>query len=484
MVAEWSAWGNCSETCGGGTSSRRREVAQQPLHGGKACPILEEERACNTELCVSVDCVVAEWSTWGSCSKTCGEGTMLRRREVAQQPIHDGEACPVLEEEKACNTVVAEWSTWGSCSNVYPGLAMSRSREVAQQPMHNGKACPALEEEIVCNTGLCEGVVTSTNYPYNYPNDHNKTQTIRVGEGFIIWLKFPAFDVEWHFDCRYDHLVIEDGDGTTLMEKRCGTTLPSKVFSKSNIVKLHFTTDGSTTKSGWRVNWTARKPATFVFSSVAGAAEHLNVLGEFVEAGRHLGRPFYRQRDTEGTEDIFLFYDKGGWFVGDILGKSSGYPYTKQYTWLASNNTTGWEYWDGKKWNNDTSLTLEFTSLSPCKLVRVSGYGDVVRRQGSSLGDYRWEVGRWSSGRPLYKKVDGHTERFLSVSERSHYWIIHGTNYNGIPWIASGRGTNSPASTEAGASDREGVTRWRYLKWGYCWRNAREGDITVNCIEE
>merc|ERR1712013_485995 len=222
MVAEWSAWGNCSETCGGGTSSRRREVAQQPLHGGKACPILEEERACNTELCVSVDCVVAEWSTWGSCSKTCGEGTMLRRREVAQQPIHDGEACPVLEEE------------------------------------------------IVCNTGLCEGVVTSTNYPYNYPNDHNKTQTIRVGEGFIIWLKFPAFDVEWHFDCRYDHLVIEDGDGTTLMEKRCGTTLPSKVFSKSNIVKLHFTTDGSTTKSGWRVNWTARKPATFVFSSVAG----------------------------------------------------------------------------------------------------------------------------------------------------------------------------------------------------------------------
>ena len=72
-------------------------------------------------------------------------------------------------------------------------------------------------------------------------------------------LKFTAFDVESHSDCRYDYLVIEDGDGTTLMEKMCGTTLPSDVVSKSNIVKLHFTTDGDTTKPGWSVTWTARK---------------------------------------------------------------------------------------------------------------------------------------------------------------------------------------------------------------------------------
>ena len=73
-------------------------------------------------------------------------------------------------------------------------------------------------------------------------------------------LKFTAFDVELHSDCRYDHLVIEDGDGTTLMDMMCGTTLPSDIVSKSNIVKLHFTTDSSTTKSGWSVTWTAKKP--------------------------------------------------------------------------------------------------------------------------------------------------------------------------------------------------------------------------------
>ena len=54
--------------------------------------------------------------------------------------------------------------------------------------------------------------------------------------------------------------------------------------------------------------------------------------------------------------------------------------------------TSNWLYWDGKKWNNnDTSLTLEFTSLSPCKLVRVAGnQEDVVEKQGNSLGDYRF----------------------------------------------------------------------------------------------
>ena len=56
--------------------------------------------------------------------------------------------------------------------------------------------------------------------------------------------------------------------------------------------------------------------------------------------------------------------------------------------------TGTWEHWDGGKWHDDdTSLTLTFTTLSPCKMVRVTGRGDVVEKHGSkgldSLGDYR-----------------------------------------------------------------------------------------------
>ena len=113
--------------------------------------------------------------------------------------------------------------------------------------------------DIVTLRTACSGVVTSPNFPNNYPNNHKKTETIRVEEGFIIWLKFTAFDVESHSECRYDYLVIEDGDGTTLMEKMCGNTLPRTVVSKSNIVQLHFTTDHSKTESGWSVSWSAAK---------------------------------------------------------------------------------------------------------------------------------------------------------------------------------------------------------------------------------
>ena len=54
--------------------------------------------------------------------------------------------------------------------------------------------------------------------------------------------------------------------------------------------------------------------------------------------------------------------------------------------------TTRWKFWDWveEQFNdNDTSLTLGFTSLAPCKLVKVSGRGEVVKKQPESLGVYR-----------------------------------------------------------------------------------------------
>ena len=105
------------------------------------------------------------------------------------------------------------------------------------------------------------GVVTSPNYPDKYPNDLRNTTTIEVEKGMIVALKFTAFDVERGDDsCPYDHLTIEDGDGSTLMERTCGYSLPEDLVSKSNVVKLHFKTDESVTESGWSVTWSAEKP--------------------------------------------------------------------------------------------------------------------------------------------------------------------------------------------------------------------------------
>ena len=118
-------------------------------------------------------------------------------------------------------------------------------------------------------------MVTSPNYPGNYPNNLEKTDTIQVEQGLIISLQFTAFDIEAEYDydyeeeeydyesftCPDDHLTITDGDGTTLMEKSCGNSLPAAIRSISNIVKLVFITDDSDTGwTGWSVSWSAVTP--------------------------------------------------------------------------------------------------------------------------------------------------------------------------------------------------------------------------------
>ena len=105
--------------------------------------------------------------------------------------------------------------------------------------------------------------MTSPNYPENYPNNLERSETIQVEQGLILSLQFTAFDIEvrWTGSCDYDHLTIMDGDGTTLMEKSCGTTLPANITSKSNIVKLVFITNsGDGGNSGWSVSWSAMTP--------------------------------------------------------------------------------------------------------------------------------------------------------------------------------------------------------------------------------
>ena len=100
-----------------------------------------------------------------------------------------------------------------------------------------------------------EGVLSSPNYPGKYPNNHKKTETIQGGPGTVLVLEFTAFDVESHASCRFDYLKIRDGDGTTLMGKTCGSSLPAQITSRTNKVFLDFKTDGKGKRTGWKVVW-------------------------------------------------------------------------------------------------------------------------------------------------------------------------------------------------------------------------------------
>ena len=117
-------------------------------------------------------------------------------------------------------------------------------------------------------------MVTSPNHPGDYPDNLEKTETIQVEQGLILSLEFTAFDIEYDRTCFYDHLTITDGDGTTLMEKSCGSTsegfiviggeiigssLPPPIRSRSNTINLVFTTSqlDTITSRGWSVSWRA-----------------------------------------------------------------------------------------------------------------------------------------------------------------------------------------------------------------------------------
>ena len=55
----------------------------------------------------------------------------------------------------------------------------------------------------------------------------------------------------------YVNLPIRDGDGTTLMERRCGSgSLPTDITSRTNKIELVFVSNNAVTSTGWSVNWT------------------------------------------------------------------------------------------------------------------------------------------------------------------------------------------------------------------------------------
>ena len=100
---------------------RNVQVSTQPSCSGKSCPALTDTVNCNPGCC-KTDCSVGPWSSWSSCTKSCGGGKKSRSRGVTQNPSCGGANCPALFEEMDCNTQcctqdcqLGAWSQWSVC---------------------------------------------------------------------------------------------------------------------------------------------------------------------------------------------------------------------------------------------------------------------------------------------------------------------------------------------------------------------------------
>lgn len=161
-VTRWGRWTRCQVTCGGGSKTRTRRVRRRGRHGGRECPVLEEEEDCSATNC-PIDCVVAPYGEWSACSKDCGSGVTVRERSVKIQNEFGGKLCPGLEERKTCGSGqscpagcrVSAWVPWTACAVTCGGGKSARWRSIEQMPFHAGVMCPPLYEIQDCNSEAC-----------------------------------------------------------------------------------------------------------------------------------------------------------------------------------------------------------------------------------------------------------------------------------------------------------------------------------------
>ncbi|XP_064856159.1 thrombospondin type-1 domain-containing protein 7A-like [Oncorhynchus nerka] len=187
QLSDWSAWSECSHTCGlDGRMWRSRGVVQGSQGDGRPCPSqLEQWKPCPVRPCYRW-----QYSPWSECrveEVVCGAG--LRYRNLTcfvSDGSGEGEASMVEEElcgglELAVNRdkliilketcvlpcpgecYLMEWSDWSPCLSVCAkgagvdfGSVQVRSRAVMAQEPENVQLCPDQDwESRPCTDGEC-----------------------------------------------------------------------------------------------------------------------------------------------------------------------------------------------------------------------------------------------------------------------------------------------------------------------------------------
>jgi len=146
-VNEFYDASECTKTCGKGSKVQRRDVTTERM-GGSKCPALTQKMSCNEQQC-PIDCVQGTWSGWSACSGACGGGTRTRNRETLTPGNFGGTSCDAGEETQDCNMqacdvpcILGDWTEWSVCSKYCDSGAQSRFASITVKRVGNGH-CPS-----------------------------------------------------------------------------------------------------------------------------------------------------------------------------------------------------------------------------------------------------------------------------------------------------------------------------------------------------
>eukprot|EP00794_Sanderia_malayensis_P003627 gene3627-4141_t len=106
------------------------------------------------------------------------------------------------------------------------------------------------------------GTISSPNYPLHYSIKTACLWIVTLEDPHsVITLRFNAFGLEGHPQCRYDYLLIRDGDSDAapIIGKYCGNSLPTSIRSSSNRLWLRFYSDSFFTEKGFHLSYSKTK---------------------------------------------------------------------------------------------------------------------------------------------------------------------------------------------------------------------------------
>lgn len=160
---EWNDWGHCTRPCYG-VKERIRTIVQHGRGDGDFCEgPLRETRPCAEDTgCPHAgthdlsdggeDCKLGDWSSWGTCDRSCAMGQMVRMRDLKKPGRHGGRDCaadlaqvgpcslgPCHDACTAEDCLWSEWSQWSACDQC--DGQMRRHRYVQQHAKCGGEQC-------------------------------------------------------------------------------------------------------------------------------------------------------------------------------------------------------------------------------------------------------------------------------------------------------------------------------------------------------
>ncbi|XP_065194347.1 papilin-like isoform X3 [Sycon ciliatum] len=147
----WTAIGTCSVSCGSGNQIRVRSCnSPPPAHGGRVCSGQNRQTvSCQTNPC-PINGKWSQWSAFSQCSKTCGGAQQTRKRTcTSPSPAHGGYDCSgISSDTRSCGPIQCPidgaWSSWSSytqCSKTCQGTHTRTRSCTNPSPAFNGTEC-------------------------------------------------------------------------------------------------------------------------------------------------------------------------------------------------------------------------------------------------------------------------------------------------------------------------------------------------------